>query len=405
MANIVIYDGSAEFVAGQMTPFGFYDDDLEFQKDAPKVADYCARKLGFPMMDVELQSGSLFACFEEAVTTYGTEVYQQQVAESFANIQGGIQGSAVNTTLIKPSLQNMVRISKQYGMEAEVGGETTLHTGLLPLTASVQEYDLQEWATTQGVNSRIEVRKIFYEAPPAILRYFDPYAGTGTGIQSLMDAFDFGSFSPGVNFLLMPASFDMLKVQAIEFNDQIRRSAYSFEIHNNKLRIFPVPSASSGSLKIDYYIENEKRFVDDGLNISSSASIQGGVQGGGGSYYSNNDGNLITNISNVPTTNPIYSEINSIGRQWIFKYASTLAKEMLAYVRGKYTTVPVPGSEATLNQADLLADVRSEKQAYITELREVLNTASINGQLENQAANTKYLNDALGGVPMTIYIG
>jgi|TARA_R100001509_G_scaffold5177_1_gene3119 hypothetical protein len=404
MANIVIYDGSANFIAGQMTPFGFYDDDLEFQKDAPKVADFCARKLGFPMMDVELQSGSFFACFEEAVTTYGTEVYQQQIAQSFSGLQGGIQGEAVNTTLIRPSLQNSVRVSKQYGMEAGVGGETTLHSGMLDLTSSIQDYDLQKWATSQGVNSRIEIRKIYYEAPPAIQRFFDPYAGTGTGIQSLMDAFDFGSFSPGVNFLLMPASFDILKTQAIEFNDQIRRSAYSFEVHNNQLRIFPIPK-ESGSLKIDYYIENEKRFVDDGLNITSSAELVGGVQGSGGSYYSNNDSNLITNISNVPTNNPIYSEINSIGRQWIFKYASSLAKEMLAYVRGKYQTVPVPGAEATLNQADLLADVRSEKEAYVTELREILNTASISGQLENQANNTKFLNDALGGVPMTIYVG
>ena len=404
MANIVIYDGSANFIAGQMTPFGFYDDDLEFQKDAPKVADFCARKLGFPMMDVELQSGSFFACFEEAVTTYGTEVYQQQIAQSFSGLQGGIQGEAVNTTLIRPSLQNSVRVSKQYGMEAGVGGETTLHSGMLDLTSSIQDYDLQKWATSQGVNSRIEIRKIYYEAPPAIQRFFDPYAGTGTGIQSLMDAFDFGSFSPGVNFLLMPASFDILKTQAIEFNDQIRRSAYSFEVHNNQLRIFPIPK-ESGSLKIDYYIENEKRFVDDGLNITSSAELVGGVRGSGGSYYSNNDSNLITNISNVPTNNPIYSEINSIGRQWIFKYASSLAKEMLAYVRGKYQTVPVPGAEATLNQADLLADVRSEKEAYVTELREILNTASISGQLENQANNTKFLNDALGGVPMTIYVG
>ena len=404
MANIVIYDGSANFIAGQMTPFGFYDDDLEFQKDAPKVADFCARKLGFPMMDVELQSGSFFACFEEAVTTYGTEVYQQQIAQSFSGLQGGIQGEAVNTTLIRPSLQNSVRVSKQYGMEAGVGGETTLHSGMLDLTSSIQDYDLQKWATSQGVNSRIEIRKIYYEAPPAIQRFFDPYAGTGTGIQSLMDAFDFGSFSPGVNFLLMPASFDILKTQAIEFNDQIRRSAYSFEVHNNQLRIFPIPK-ESGSLKIDYYIENEKRIVDDGLNITSSAELVGGVQGSGGSYYSNNDSNLITNISNVPTNNPIYSEINSIGRQWIFKYASSLAKEMLAYVRGKYQTVPVPGAEATLNQADLLADVRSEKEAYVTELREILNTASISGQLENQANNTKFLNDALGGVPMTIYVG
>lgn len=403
MANIVTWNGSSTFATGS-TPFGFYDTDTDFQTDADKVASFCGTRLGFPLMDVELNSGSFYACFEEAVTTYGNEVFQYKIRENYLSLEGSTTGSSANNKIIDPTLDRVVNISKNYGTEAEVGGTVTRYTGSLALTASVQEYNMDDWATTQGITGSIEIRRVFYEAPPAILRYFDPYAGTGTGIQSLMDAFDFGSFSPGVNFLLMPASFDILKTQAIEFNDQIRRSAYSFEIHNNKLRLFPIPS-SSGSLKIDYYIENEKRYVDDGLNISSSAEIGGGIEGSGGSYYSNSNGNLITNISNVPTKNPVYSQINSIGRQWIFKYASTLAKEMLAYVRGKYQTVPVPGSEATLNQADLLADVRSEKEAYVTELREVLNTASITGQLENQAANTKYLNDALGGVPMTIYIG
>lgn len=405
MANIPIYNGAANFIAGKATPFGFYDDDLEFQKDAPRVADYCARKLGYPMMDVELQSGSFFAAFEEAVTTYGNEVYQNLAASMFSNIQGGMAGEAINTTLIKPSLENMVRTSRQYGMEAEVGGNTTLHSGILNLTASVQDYDLNTWARQQGLgaNDRIEVRKVYYEAPPAILRYFDPYAGTGTGMQSLMDAFDFGSYSPGVNFLLMPASFDLLKIQAIEFNDQIRKSAYSFEIQNNQLKIFPIPQ-SAGTLKIDYYKSSEKQFIDDGLTINATAEVGAGVRGSGGSYYSSTNNGVITNLSNVPTTNPIYSEINSIGRQWIFKFTSTLAKETLAYVRGKYQTVPVPGSEATLNQADLLADVRSEKVAYVTELREVLNTVSLSGQLEQQAAQTKFLGDALNGVPMGIYV-
>ena len=115
--------------------------------------------------------------------------------------------------------------------------------------------------------------------------------------------------------------------------------------------------------------------------------------------------NQITNLANVPTKNPVYKEINSIGRQWIFKYTSTLCKEMLAYVRGKYQTVPVPGSEATLNQADLLADVRSEKESYVTELRGLLNTASLSSQLELQATQTKFIGDALKGVPMRIFIG
>ena len=401
MANIAIYDGNANFVAGESTPFGFYDDDLEFQKDAPKVAEYCARKLGFPMMDVELSSGSFFAAFEEAVTSYGNEVFQAIAAQQFTNLQGQSGAVAINSLLVKPSLENMIRTSQQYGMEAEVGGFTTKYTGSIALNKDQQNYDLSQWALDEGIEGGIEVRRVFYEAPPAIQRFFDPYAGTGTGIQSLMDAFDFGSFSPGINFMLMPISFDVAKIQAIEFNDQIRRSAYSFEIVNNQLKIFPIPK-ETGSLYFEYYKREEKQFVDDSLNISARAVASSEVDGSGNSTA--NPG-VITNLSNVPTENPVYAEINSTGRQWIFKYTATICKEMLAYVRGKYQTVPVPGSEATLNQADLLSDVRSEKESYIVELRELLNQASLNTQLELQAQQTQYLGDALKGVPMGIYIG
>lgn len=199
----------------------------------------------------------------------------------------------------------------------------------------------------------------------------------------------------------MPASYDILKVQAIEFNDTIRRSAYSFEIVNNQLRLFPIPK-KAGNLKFEYMIKSEKNFVYDGLDINAEASTGALIGGGGESMDTQAE---ITDLSNVPTKNPVYKEINSIGRQWIFKYAATLSKEVLAYVRGKYQTVPVPGSEATLNQADLLADVRSEKEADITALREMLSSASLSTQLEMQAAQTKYISDTLNGVPMHIYIG
>jgi len=406
MADITIYNGSCTFTSGSSTPFGFYDSDTEFQRDAPKVASFCAKKLGYPMMDVELECNSFFAAFEEAVTTYGNEVYSSLASQQFSNIAGAAGGEAINKTLLKPSLRRTIQTADQYGMEAEVGGTTTIYTGSLPVTASKQNYDLDAWAVQNNITGSsgaadIEVRRIFYEAPPAILRYFDPYAGTGTGIQSLMDAFDFGSFSPGVNFLLMPASFDILKVQAIEFNDTIRRSAYSFELVNNKLRLFPVPK-KAGSLKFEYMIKSEKNYIYDGLDINAEAAT-GALIGGGGESMTTQA--AITDLSNVPTKNPVYKEINSIGRQWIFKYASTLSKEVLAYVRGKYQTVPVPGSEATLNQADLLADVRTEKQADITALREMLASASLNTQLEMQAAQTKYISDTLNGVPMHIYIG
>jgi hypothetical protein len=380
MAEIKIWDGTATFSAG-MTPFGFYDNDAEFQSEAVKVAKFCATRLGFPMMDVELQSGSFFACFEEAVTTYGNLVFQYKIRENYISMEGASSAISANSKIVNPSLQKMIKISQEYGTEAEVGGKVTRYTGSLPISQSVQDYDLDAWATEQGITGSIEVRRVFYESPPAILRYFDPYAGTGTGVQSLMDAFDFGSYSPGINFLLMPASYDVLKTQAIEFNDQIRRSAYSFELVNNKLKLFPVPKIS-GSLRFEYYKTKDK---EDAVFESGSDTI--------------------TNVGEVPYENPTFLKINTPGRDWIYRYTLALAKELLAYVRGKYQTVPVPGSEATLNQADLLTDARSEKEKLLTELTELLQVASKQSQLESQAAQTEAMNTTLKGVPMTIYVG
>ena len=379
MADIQVWTGTSTFFPGD-TPFGFYDNDTAFQADADKVAKFCAQRLGYPLMDVELQSGSFYAVFEEAVTVYGNEVFQYKIRENYISMEGASSTTSYNNQIIDASLNRIIQISENYGTEAGVGGNVTKYTGRFNVTASVQNYDLDAWATAQGIKGGIEVRKIFYESPPAILRYFDPYAGTGTGIQSLMDAFDFGSYSPGVNFLLMPASFDILKMQAIEFNDQIRRSAFSFEIVNNRLKLFPIPSAA-GKVLFEYYKLSDKQDITrDGTG-------------------------LITNVGEVPYSNPSYTEINSVGRQWIFQYALALSKELLGYIRGKYTTVPVPGAETTLNQADLLTDARAEKERLLLQLREMLEQTSRNAQLERKANETRNAQSTIASVPMTIYVG
>jgi len=385
MANISIWNGSSTFAAGQ-TPFGFYDSDPEFASEADKVAKFCAIRLGYPLMDVELNSGSFYACFEEAVTTYGNEVYQAQAVQNYISLEGGSTSTTLNEAVISPSLQNIVTLSTGYGTEAGVGGNITRYSGSIVVSVDQQVYDLNKWAVDEGIQGRIEITRVFYQAPPAIMRYFDPYAGTGTGIQSLMDAFDFGSYSPGVNFLLMPISYDIAKVQAIEFNDQVRKSAYSFEIVNNQLKLFPVPKIA-GHLWFEYYKINEKQSLDN------SANTPGGV------------GGAISNISNVPYENPSYGDINSIGKQWVYRYALALAKELLAYVRGKYTTVPIPGSEATLNQQDLLTDARAEKLALLENLRGILESTSRVSQLERKSQEAGFLQDTLKQVPMVIYIG
>ena len=250
----------------------------------------------------------------------------------------------------------------------------------------IKDYDLKEWAETSAsldAGDSIEVKRIFFESDPAIVKFFDPYAGTGTGMMNMMDTFGWGNYSPAINFMLMPISFDLQKIQAIELNDQIRKSQFSFELINNNLRIFPIPR-KSGTLWFQYIK------LSDRNNPKSTLPS--------GSYN-------VTNVSNVNYTNPNYNEINSIGRSWIFDYTLAVCKEVLGYIRGKYTTVPIPGAEATLNQSDLLSAATAEKDALVTRLREYFDETSRDKLLERKAAEAESLQKIEAAVPYPIYIG
>ena len=381
--NIPIWNGTSSFQPGE-TPFGFYDNDVQFQADADKFAIFASRRLGYPLVDIELQDLNFYAALEEAITTYGNELYAYQVAENLLSLQGAPTTIPPgNNQLAQPNLSNVILLSNQYGTEAGVGGTVQWYTGSIDLIPGEQNYDMNSWAISQSIQGRIELKRIFYEAPPAIVRYFDPYAGTGTGMMQLLDSFGFGGYSPAINFLMMPVNYDIQKLQAIEFNDQIRRSQYSFELVNNQLRIFPIPGGAMKKLHFEYILLSEAN----------------------NPYVDNQGQDIITNVSNVPYDNPTYSQINSVGRSWIFEYALAITKEILGYVRGKYQTVPIPGAEVTLNQSDLITAATSEKNALIERLRAYFDTTSRKTLLENKAAEALSQKNILNDVPMTIYIG
>jgi hypothetical protein len=381
--NIPIWPGSSSFQPGD-TPFGFYDYDPQFQSDADKFAKFAAQRLGYPLVEVELQDINFYTALEDAVTTYGNELYAYQVAENLLSFQGASQTiGPANNQVIQENMASVVRLSQQYGEEAGVGGTITYRSGSIQLQRGKQEYDMNQWAIDNGIQGRIEIKRIYYEAPPAIMRYFDPYAGTGTGMMGMLDSFGWGSYSPAINFMLMPINYDLQKIQAIEFNDQIRKSQYTFELVNNQLKIFPIPIVHYQTMWFQYILESDRN----------------------NPYVDNQGQNLITNASNVPYENPTYSNINSIGRSWIFEYALALVKEMLGYVRGKYTTVPIPGSEITLNQSDLITAATSEKTALIERLRAYFDTTSRKALLANKEAEAASQKNILADVPMVIYIG
>ncbi len=387
MAQELIYPGSSSFSAGQ-TPFGIYDADSSFQTDAPKMALWCARRLGFPIQNVELQDENFYACFEEAISEYSAQVNQFNIRNDLYSLKGRQSGTNYSGKLVEGSiLPHLVQISDAYGTLVGVGGNTEIKKTKIQLTAGQQVYDLDTLiADVSESGSRIDVSKVYFEPTPAINRFFDPYSVSGQGTLNLIDEFGFGSYSPAAQFVLMPVFEDLLRIQHIEFNDSIRKSAHTFNIVDNKLTIFPRPTTTTlytnPNLYIDYFVR--KDFITNSTSVKS---------------------NVVSDYSNIGYDFIQYNGINDVGKQWIRKYTLALVKELLGAIREKYSTIPIPGSEISLDGAALRSEAQTEKEALMTQLRETLEELSRKVQFENKANEARQQQEMLQKVPLAIYIG
>jgi hypothetical protein len=376
------YPGSSSFFPG-MTPFEIYDNDYHFSTDAPKVALWCARRLGYPIIDVELIDEQFYACFEESVSEYSAQVNQFNIRNNLPQIMGQATGSNYTGKLVDGSFLNqIIRLSDSYGTAAGVGGATDIKSGSIDITEMEQDYDLKTlYADVSESGRRIEVTKVFFEPKPALTRFFDPYSISGMGTLNITQEFGFSSFSTATQFVLMPFYEDLLRIQAIEFNDQIRKSAHTFSLVNGKLKIFPIPTTNQ-KLWFEYYVRDEYD--------TNSLGVRDGK---------------VSDYSNIGYDFTPYQRINDVGRQWIRKYTLALCKELLGAIREKYNTIPIPGGETTLDGAQLRAEATSEKENLITQLRENLDEVSRKKIFENKAAEATQQMEMLQKAPLAIYVG
>ena len=287
--NKPIWPGSSSFSSGK-TPFGFFDADTSFQNEADSFAKFAANHVGYPIMDVELIDINFYTAFEAAVIEYSNQVNQINIVNNLINTLGVDTGSSFLTddgftgALVKGNLSYITQLSKAYGTEADSGGDVIWHSASLDVQDGKQTYSIREAVSASlGIDVEntdgIEIRKVLHNTPPAIIRYFDPFVGTGLGSQNLLDAFDFGGFSPSVNFMMMPLHMDLFRIQTIEFNDRIRKSAFSFDIHGDDLRIYPVPG-TQGTISTPFYdkvwfefvYEKDKR--NSGLLFGNSSTFK-----------------------------------------------------------------------------------------------------------------------------------
>ena len=407
--NKPIWPGSSSFTTGS-TPFGFFDTDPLFQQQADSFAKFAAQHVGYPIMDVELVDINFYTAFEAATVEYSNQVKQVNIVNNLVNplgVQTGsafLNGGSFTGANIGTSLNYITKLSRAYGTEADSGGTVKWRKAVIDIVPGQQTYSIREAVSASlaldsaslSVTSSVEIKRVLHNAPPAIVRYFDPFVGTGLGSQQLLDAFDFGGFSPSVSFMMMPIHADLLRLQAIEFNDQIRKSHFTFEIHGDDIKFWPVPTTGTGSsasslhyskVWIEYLFEEEKS--KDAILFGNSALLNG----------------VVSDASNIPYTYHPYRTINDMGRAWIFKYGVALVKEMLGYVRGKYSSVPIPNAEVTLNGSDLVSQGQTEKEALITQLREFLDKLTKEQMLTRQNAEATQMNELLAKVPLKIYVG
>ncbi len=382
------------------TPYGIYDKDISFQSESLQVCKFVSRRLGHPVMQLEFNSGSIYTCFEESISEYSQQLHHYNMKNWLWEQYGAeekISGSGYgndSTSSVMGTGSNAVRsghlgsnfiLSEQYGEAVNVGGGVELYSGSINLTGSKQVYDLTTDAVLNSSHTgkRIEVQRVFNYGPAAVTKFYDPYAGSFDQ-QQMLDTFGMGDVAPAVTYVMRPVSHDIARAQAIETSDKIRKSAYSFELVNNKLRLFPRPVSGSSGDKIyfNYYVKDEK-----------------------GSTTRDWTSDKVSDPSNAPYKFITYSEINAPGRQWIRKFTLALAKELLGIIRSKYASMPLPNGDVTLDGESLKAEGREEKEQLLTELKEFLESVTLKeravGEQETADAQQSVLNKA----PLGIYIG
>jgi len=354
----------------------------------------------------KLQDINFYTAFESAVIEYSNQVNQVNIVNnlySTLGIQTGsnfLTGTSFTDALIGNSFGYITKLSKAYGTEADSGGTIPWQKLQIDMIPGQQTYSLKTAISKSlGIiltTSSIEVKRVLHTPPPAIARYFDPFVGTGLGSQNMLDSFGFGGMTPSVSFMMMPLHADLLRLQAIEFNDMIRKSHFSFEIHGDDIKFWPVPSSGTGSsvsnpfynkVWVDFIFDTQ--IINEAVLFGNTALMRG----------------VITDASNIPYTYQTYSRVNDMGRAWIIRYGLALAKEMLGQVRSKYSSVPIPNGEVTLNGSDLMSQGQTEKGELITQLREFLEKMTREQMITRQNVEATQMMEILGKTPLKIYVG
>ena len=413
-AIILSSTGSADDVASAV-PFGIYTESSEFLTGASRQVNYVFKKLGGDVVDIELTNDNVYAAYEEAVLEYSYIVNMHQGKNVLSDTLGKLTGtfdhkgelvsgpSSASLQYPRVTLSYANKIGDGISTMAGVGGTTRIYSASFTTTTNKQDYDLQaivQSASNSGVDdaggdvpyagkigdSRIIIDKVFYRSPIAMWRFYGYYGGTGVvGNYST-----YGQYADDSTFEIVPTWQN--KLQAIMYEDSLytRVSHYSYEILNNKLRLYPKPRSNDAFAGYLDRVWFRFRIVDN--SWGENEDVNTGVLG-------------VNNINTLPFDNLPYENINSMGKQWIRNYALALCKEMLGQIRGKFQTVPIPGESVTLNYSSLLSEAQTEKENLRQTLTEMLKEIEYTELARKDQEKVSATEETLRRTPLPIFVG
>ena len=397
-AIILPITGNTDNVAAA-TPLGVYDSSTEFLSGAAAQVAFTYKRLGGDVLDIELTEENVYANFEDAVLEYSYLINIHQSKNILGSALGGSTGSfdhtgeitsgPTNAQLKYPKLNFEIafKIGDKFATEAGVGGTQPIYSASVTTIADQQDYDLQQileddakYGSIVG-NKRVKIREVFYISPRQMWRFYGYYGG----LNVVGDMHTYGQYADDSSFQVIPSWQN--KIQAIQYEDNLytRTSHYSYEVIDNKLRLYPIPSTvSPEKFWFRFTVDNQDIWDDDDDN--------------------GQDG--INNMNTLPFENIPYENINSIGHQWIRRFALALSKETLGQIRGKFGgNVPIPGENISLNASDLLGQAKAEQDALREELKTILDEMTYNKLLATDKEMIDNAKAIVTETPLKIFVG
>ena len=407
---ITLTSGSTPAIAEVASfPFDVYTSDRYFLSGASDQVAYTYKKLGGDVLDIELSSSQVFAAYQESVLEYSYLLNIHQAKNSLGDLFGAKTGSfnedgqLQSTTNLedvalkfpKFKFEYARRVAHGYATEAGFGGVTPIYSASFKTTASIQDYNLQTIISASAATettmpyygkvsgSRVNITKVYYKTPQAMWRFYGYYGGLNT----VGDLSSYGQYADDSTFQLVPTWQN--KAQAMAFEDAIytRNSQYSYLIKDNKLRIFPQTAQNVGpkTMWVEFFVDSDTPWKED-------TAVDYGVNG-------------INNVNALPFENTPYQKINSIGKQWIRRFALAVCKEMLGNIRSKFTTIPIPGDSVTLDGPALVSQGQTEQEKLREELKTIFDELTYVKVAQGDVELSDAINSVESKIPMLIFTG